>query len=64
MKVLTTRDAVIENVSKVIRNHILGSIAVVKAPEKKSPLAKRHIMLRLQWGQAGQYVYEIRIVHR
>jgi transposase len=41
------------SVSKTTRNRTLGSIAAVRSPEKKPPLTKRHMHLRVDWARTN-----------
>ena len=42
----------LNQIPKKTRNRILGSIATVKSPQKKPPITKRHMQLRVNWARS------------
>lgn len=42
----------LSEVPKTTRNRILGTIAKVKSPEKRPPMTKRHMLLRVEWAKS------------
>ena len=41
-----------DNVTKTTGNRILNSVAMVKSPQKKPPLTKRHMGMRVKWARS------------